>query len=135
MSMKKLAISIATITALGLSGCGQKSEESGEASVSVPKTEKKMVSAYITQMTEWVETIESVTDRASAEKAAPKIAKIKANMDKLSEGAEGMNTMKGAQAFGNKSPEFQQLQARMMTAMQRIVMTDPSLIQIMNAGE
>jgi len=94
-----------------------------------------MVNAYITQMTEWVVTIESVADRASAEKAAPKIAKFKANMDRLSKGAEEMNTMKGAQAVDKMSPEFQQLQGRMAAAMQRIAMADSSLIQIMNAGD
>ncbi len=134
MSIKKLAISLTAITALGLTGCGQKTAETEGATVSAPKSEKKMAKVYLEQMADWVEAVESVTDQASAKKAAVKIAAVKANMDKLSEGAEGMNSFKGAQAFGKLGPEYQQLQARMATAMQRIAMTDPSLLTIMNNG-
>ncbi len=124
-----------SVTALGLVGCGQKTQKQDATNVSAHKSEKKLADIYIDQMTQWVEALESVKDEASAQKAAAKIAKIKANMRTLSEDTKNMNHMKAALAFGNKGAEFQQLQTRMVAAMQRIAATDPALVEIMNKNE
>jgi len=143
MSSKKRLLTVAVLaTTLLVTGCkdeetkaeatGKTTETTQTTSSAATPTEasspEEAVSIYVGGMNKIADALETVSDEASAQKAAGVIDAISSNLGKLSKNSEEKfsSAMTGV-AFAS-NPDIMKTQQRISAAMLKIAQTDPQLM-------
>lgn len=148
--MRRYIATVITAAALGLAGCGGKTDEPAVGSTPTPSVgqaeapksssagialtkEQKMANIYLTELTAIGDALTSVSDDASAQKAAQAIASASQTMEAAK--AEFGDELSGQQAmaiFMPRQQEFIAAQQKISSGMSQIAMTHPEFLQMIS---
>ncbi|WP_321491040.1 hypothetical protein [uncultured Hyphomonas sp.] len=122
--------------ALMLTGCGGKTDGPGKAAedITAKSSAKDIGAAYINEMTQIADALDTVDDEASAKAAAKKIKAAVDGLNQMSEELDGeISGVKGMQIFGGRYTELIEVQSRVATSMIKIQSDHPELMDTISA--
>lgn len=141
--IKSSAIFVALVASLALAGCGDK-EPKPQGDAITPQSDaptkevkkstaappiQKLANSYFSEMDKMAEALESVTDQASAEKAAATIAQVNANLEKLIDEAKKESSELSLAALAiSQQEKFVAVQTRVTSAMTTLALNNPALM-------
>ena len=115
---------------LAFTGCGQGSRDGSDITSS--SSPGAIGAAYVTEMTRIADALDTVTDEASARRAATEIRKAADGLENMQEQLGDISGMRAMQIFGSNYQELMTAQTRMMTSMVRIQSEHPELMEIVS---
>ncbi len=118
--------------ALAVSGCSKGEGVEGK-DITAKSSPKDVGTAYINEMTRIADALDTVTDEASARKAAAEIKVAADGLESMGEELEGdMDPIKAMQVFGGRYQELIEVQSRIAMSVTRLQQENPELFEIIS---
>ncbi|MEM8800723.1 MAG: hypothetical protein AAGF15_11665 [Pseudomonadota bacterium] len=131
--MSKTLIVALVAGGLVVSACGSEEGGTDAADISAKSSSSEIGTAYISELSQIADALESIETEADAERVAGAIQSATVKLNQMNKTLEGeMSAIKMMQLMRTNGQQFIQVQQRISSAMTNLAQTNPELLQIIS---